>query len=160
MKKKIFKHIDMPFILIVCFLLLAMYLTIATSAKYTSSDGQTSSARVAVWQLFSQGSTDTLNMVSGGSSQDYNLTVRSTSDVSSIYSIEFTNVPNDITVSIDGGAAISPTSGKVTFSNVGVFNIESGIIEREHVITFNAPLSANVVSNNQVGVNIKFEQKD
>ena len=156
-KKRV--KIGLPILLLVCFCLLSIYIATNTTAKYTSTESGTDSGRVAIWNTSSDLGSNSINLICGDSAQSCTITVTNTSEVSNTYSLILSNVPNDITVSIDGGSEQSPSNEQVTFNNAGSFIIGSGITSRNHTITFNAPLESNENTNN-VSVNVIFTQID
>ena len=124
-------------------------LSIITLSKYTSTSAGNGSMKIAKWDVTlntSDNTSDNINIISGNNTVSYTLKVKSLSEVKVGYTIKISNVPNDILVKLDNGSNTSPTSGVVTFSNVGVINANATTREVTHTLTFSAPLSANVIS--------------
>lgn len=132
-------------------------------AKYTSSFNGNSQSSIAKWNVTydtSDNASDTLNLVSGNITRDYIIKITSTSEVSARYSIVLSNVPNEMEVKIDNGTFQTPVNNQIVFNNIGEFSGNNINTTYTHTITFNAPLESNISSTTNVGINIKFEQKD
>ena len=75
------------------------------------------------------------------------------------YTIIISNIPNDINVCLDNVNEKSPTENRVVFSNVGSFILGDGIEEKEHKLSFSAPIDSNA-NNNQINIQVVFTQID
>ena len=60
-------------------------------------------------------------------------------------------------ISLDGGTPVSPSSGTVTFSNVGTLNYNASNKSATHTLTFSAPLGASEIAGS-INLNVVFEQ--
>ena len=160
--KGVFKYAGFAVFLLICLILITIYHTNDTMSKYSSMISGDSSARTAKWDVSIEPVTasNVINMVTGSASQDYTIKVKSRSEVSSSYSIIVSNVPNDVRVSIDDGTEQTPSNNTVTFSNVGTINVGDSSNEKQHKLTFRAPLASNAVTNNQVSIQVSFTQID
>ncbi len=159
--KKIIKNSDFALFLLVCLSIITLTHSLAASAKFQSTSNSTTGAKVAKWSVSIEPVTasNVLNIVTGSTAQDYIVKVKSLSEVSSAYSLIVSNVPNDVTVSLDDGTAQTPVNNTVTFSNAGSFSVGGGSNERQHKLTFNAPLNASA-TNVVVNIQANFTQKD
>jgi len=160
MNKEKISRLGLPILLIACFTLLSGYIATGALAKYASSANNSSSATVAAWSTGVNSAINGVNMVSGSGAQNCTITVTSESEVSSAYSLVLSNIPNGVTVALDGGTAQTPSSGNLTFSNVNSFSASSGTTSRNHTLTFNTALSTAATSLSNVAINVIFTQID
>ena len=151
-----------------CIIVVTLMLVFSSSsylAKYASSVGGSSSASVAVWNVSpdtTANASDNLSLVSGNTTASYVIKVRSTSDVSSVYSIVLSNVPTGLEVTLDGGAVHNPVNNTITFDSSNCsncfFNLGSGVTEHTHTLVFNDPLSTSNSGNNAVTIDVIINQ--
>ena len=72
--------------------------------------------------------------------------------------IKLTNVPQDVSVSIDGNTPITPNNGNIIFPNEYSFDASSSELTRSHVLVFNTTIETNAVTNNEIGIHVNFVQ--
>ena len=152
-KSKIFLTI-ISIVLLVTVIILTYY----SYARYTSA--ATGSAKIygATWSVSSTSNDSSLSLVAGTTTATYTLTVNNASEVIVKYSIKLSNLPNDIEVKLDNGSYITPVNNEITFSNVGELGY-SGTTTRNHTLTINSTQSTNEISNQNIGIDVIFEQK-
>ena len=115
---------------------------------------------VAKWNVAISGADESVDLVAGGSSHVYALTVMNNSDIASDYKIELSNIPNGVWVGLDEGTLQEPDAeGKVLFTETG------GVLDtvekvRHHSLRFSANAEAEAVMNSDVAVNVRFEQEE
>lgn len=159
MKKFKFRKSTIIFLILIAVIFSSTYFL----AKYTSSLNGSDSASVAKWNVsYNTNSTsgDVLNLVSGNVTSSYTINVTSTSEVSANYSIILSNVPSEMEVKLDNGTYRTPTNNKIEFTNAGSFVGTDINRTFTHVLTFNAPLDADIASTSTIGININFDQID
>lgn len=144
--------------------LVVLIVTIFSSyflAKYVSTIVGSDSANVAKWSVDATPDVSTLNLVSGNTAGVYTLTITSTSEVSTSYSVILDDVPSGMEVKIDNGSyQTADSSGDIIFNNVGSFAIGDATNTHIHSITFNSPLESNMPSINEVDIDVRFTQED
>lgn len=133
-------------------------LIINTLSKYDNSVNKTETIDVARWSVSAVLPNDTLNIVAGNGAQNYNLSVTSTSEVANTYSVIISNLPSDVSVSIDGGNYVSPINNVVEFTNAGSFQANDNQTTKNHILSFQSNLSAAEVINRQVDIDVIFSQ--
>ena len=74
-----------------------------TFASYRSNIITSGETDVAKWELLVDGDRNSIDLVPGGSSVSYILSVTSKSEVSSTYSIIIDNLPNGVQIALDEG---------------------------------------------------------
>ena len=149
-------------------LFLLMYLVVFTSvlsiitlSKYTGNSVGSGTMQIAKWDVTlntSNNSSDNINLISGNNEISYTVKVKSLSDVKVGYTIKVSNIPNDIRVKLDTGTYQTPSSGIVTFSNVGVINADATNREVSHTLTFTAPIGSATVSSKSIDIDVIFVQ--
>ncbi len=162
-KKSVFKYSDFAIFLLLCLIVFTLSQAFNTTSKYKSEANASSSAKVAKWDVSITPVTQTnsFNMVAGNTAPiEYTVRVNSNSEVSSIYSIVVSNIPNNVKVSLDGGLEQIPTNNTVTFQNAGMLNVGSTNTYNDHRLVFDAPIEASAVSNNSINIQVEFIQKD
>lgn len=109
---------------------------------------------VAKWELLLNGDDQSINLTPGGSSVNYVLRLTSNSNISGSYSIEISNLPNTVRVSVDDGEYIEPVNGIVLFENAGSFNASSSSVVNNHTLSFKAISGASSVSNRELDIDV------
>lgn len=146
MKKKV-----LVIIVLIVFVSIISY----TFAMYRGKNSGTATIRGASWSVSTSGD-NSLNLTAG-STANYTLTVTNNSEVDVVYDIELTNLPSGIKVKLDSGSYIAESNNKITISNAGT--LLYGDSPKNHILTFTTDLESGVVSNQSVGINVKFKQK-
>ena len=89
----------------------------------------------------------------------YNLTVTSTSEVDVVYTIIISNLPTGVEVALDNGTYQPSSNGTVRISNAQtVINYNDAVKTKNHTLTFRATSSAQVVSDQEIDVDVEFKQ--
>ena len=153
MKKKI--QLSLAFIVVV-FAIMA-----TTFAIFRGSGSGTGSVRTATWSISrSQSSSgDSLEVIPELSTDVYNLTVTSASEVDVVYTVIISNLPTGVEVSLDNGTYQPSSNGTVRISNAQtVINYNDAVKTKNHTLTFRATSSAQVVSDQEIDVDVEFKQ--
>ena len=131
-----------------------------TYSRYNDSKGANGKIGIALWDVSIDTtiSSDTMNVVSGNGTQSYSFKVESQSEVATQYTIEISNIPNDIEVSLDGGSYQTPYNNKVVFANAGSFAVNQANAENTHTLTIRAPIDTSSASVSQASIQVKFSQ--
>lgn len=144
---------------LICFLLFGsvLYITYSSYAKYQSSSDISGEPIAASWDVSIDSNTNSLNAIAGNGTVSYTLNVYNDSDVEVGYSIQISNIPNDIQVKLDNGNYVSPVNNIITFSNAGELDYDENT-SRSHTITFQTTLSTSSISNNSLDFSVNFSQ--
>ena len=159
--KKTYRYSGFAIFLLLCLALFTIAQINDAKSKYKSNAGGDSNATIAEWVVALNPVTEgtDFNLITGNTDVDYTIKVKSTSQVSCRYTIIISNIPNDINVCLDNVNEKSPTGNRVVFSNVGSFILGDGIEEKEHKLSFSAPIDSNA-NNNQINIQVVFTQID
>lgn len=147
--------------LLIYLIMATSVLSIVTLSKYTSISSGNGSMQIAKWDVTintSSNTSDNINLISGNNEISYTVKVKSLSDVKVGYTINVSNIPNDIQVKLDTGSYITPSGGKVSFSNAGIINADASTKEKTHTIYFTAPLGSATVNNKSISIDVVFVQ--
>lgn len=155
MKKKILK-----ILLLMIVLLLASY-TIKTFAIFRKFGSGTGSFNAATWNVSRSQSQsgDSIDISPGSTTDDYILTVQSSSEVDVVYSIIISNLPSGVEVDLDNsGNYRTPSSGTITINQAGTINYNDSVKTKTHTLTFRATSGASTVSNQSINIDVQFKQ--
>lgn len=136
-------------------------LSMITLSKYTSTSSGNGNIQIAKWDVTintSSNTSDTINLISGNNEISYKVKVKSLSEVKVGYSINVSNMPNDVQVKLDNGTYKTPSGGKVTFNNAGVINANASTKEVSHILYFTAPLGSATVNTKSIDIDVVFTQ--
>lgn len=150
-------------LLIIYFVFLTFSFSIYTLAKYAGVVSKRATVEVALWDVSLDTTvtpSDDLDIVSGTTTQIYKLKVKSNSEVATTYDIKLKNLPSGVQVKVDNGNFINATGNQITFTNVGEFDASSANREREHTLTFKAPLGTSEISDHEINLEVVFTQKE
>lgn len=150
MKKKI--------IIALCLLIMSFAIITGTYALYKSSGLGSANMTAATWNVSLLGDNDDIELTSGSTEQEYLLTVKNESDVSVSYIIKITNLPDDVKVKLDTGTYIKETNNEVIFDDDKELLI-TGTTQRNHTLTFTAPLDTEEINNQKIKIDVEFKQK-
>lgn len=165
-EKKEKKNSRNKMVVLVYFLLIStVLLTTFSLAKYKSTYSTEKTARVAKWEVHvdtSNNDTDTFETVIGNDNVNYILEITSLSEVETSYSIEISNVPDNVEIKLDDGSYILPTNNEVTFNNVGFINADAQLEDRTitHILNFNVPIDTDTIDEQEININVFFNQND
>ena len=155
MKKTIIKR----FILIISILLI-LY-AIRTFALYRNASQGSGSIAAATWSVTRSQSQsgDSIDVIPGGITDTYTLTVQSNSEVDVEYKIVINNLPSGIEVDLDNTGYLTPTSGTLTIQNANtIINYNDVSKTKNHTLTFRAISGASFVSNQEIDIDVEFKQ--
>lgn len=146
-------------IIIICSFVLSctFFITYFTYAIYKSSSSNSSANIIATWDVSATSNDSDINLIVGAETDTYTLTIDNDSDVEVKYSIQLSSLPNDIQVKLDNGSYVTPVNNEVTFTNVGQLDY-TNTTTRSHTLTFSTTSSTNELSNQNIGINVIFEQ--
>lgn len=156
----------------ICFGLLMLVATAAIAAvgvfvvaKMVGTVGLASGdMQVAKWDVRVAGASEAVNMVAGGATQSYAVTVTNNSDVSSTYAIKVSNIPAGVKVGLSDGSLQEPSGGVVIFTNTGgALGFEAPNNSRQHTLVLQADLddaAASPEGGEQVDVDVLFVQEE
>ena len=160
--KKTKRRLKKKFIvfLFIYFILLTSYSAFNTLSKYASQVNTSDQASVARFSVNATGNNSNISMIAGngGSSLTYTVTITSTSEVATDYSIILTNVPTGVKVKLDNGSYMSETNNEISFNNVGTFVPNDSNSTRTHTLTFMAEIGTATQSNSSIGLDVVFTQ--
>ncbi len=139
-------------------LLLGALFISGSYALFKSSGSGQANISAATWSVSLIGNDDDIDLTSGSTEQGYIVTVKNESEVSVTYSIKVTNLPDDVAVKLDTGQYKSEEDNEVIFEDVGELLI-NGTKQRNHTLTFTAPIDAGEVSNHKIKIDVEFKQK-
>ena len=144
---------------LVYFVFLTAYLSVSTLSKYVGSVEGDGTVQIAKWDVSARSdSNDVMNIISGGTTESYNIIVKSTSDVGCTYSVVVTNIPNNVTLSLDGLNPDTHVGDEAIFNNVGRFDAGSNGTEVTHVLNVSANINATQVTENEISIDVTFVQ--
>lgn len=150
MKKKI--------VIALCLLAILLVMISGTYALYKSSGSGNASMVAATWSVSLVGDDDDIELTSGSTEQEYLLTVKNDSEVSVSYIIKITNLPDGVKVKLDTGSYREESNNEIIFDDDRELLI-NGITQRNHTLTFTAPLDSVEVSNQKIKIDVIFKQK-
>lgn len=102
---------------------------------------------------------DSIEITPGVATDTYNLTVQSNSEVDVTYNIIINNLPSGVEVDLDNsGNYRTPSSGTITISPAGTIYYNDTVKTKNHTLTFRATSGTELVSNQEIDINVKFEQ--
>ena len=133
---------------IVIFVFLLLILGIHTSlALFKRSANVSTPLTAASWNVsVSSNSSSIMQLIPDSGSISYNITVTSSSEVDTDYSIIVSNIPSGVQVKLDAGN-FEPYSSTVTFPNVGTILYGAQPNSVAHTLTFRANAGAAFVNN-------------
>ena len=148
------------FIIIFFVVFFSCFLVNKTFSSYRSNIIGSGETDIAKWELLINGDDNSINLVPGGSAVDYILRVTSKSNVSSNYSIELSDLPSDVKVSLDNGSYETPSNGVIEFSDCGSFTSSVTSVINDHTLSFKAISGASNVSNRELDIDVVAVQDD
>ena len=130
-------------------------------SRYNINQSGNASIGIAKWDVSvnNVSPNNFLNIVSGDTPQSYKIKVKSQSEVSTTYTIILSDVPSELEVSLDGREYKKPNANnKITYSDIGSFDINDDTTECEHTLSFKAPIDSDIPNINEISIDIKFSQ--
>ena len=148
------------------FILLLIMLTIVFCAvqtfailrKSASSSGSLDAATWSVTRSVSS-SSDSIDITKGSTTDNYLLTVQSSSEVDVTYSIIINNLPTGVEVDLDNsGNYRTPSNGMLIISPAGTINYNDSVKTKNHTLTFRATNAATPVTDQEINIDVEFKQ--
>ena len=155
MKKKIINSL-----LLITILLIISY-SVNTFALFRKTGSGTGTLNTATWSVTRSQSQsgDSIDLTAGTTTDDYILTVQSSSEVDVVYSIIISNLPSGVEVDLDNsGTYLTPTSGTITINNAGTIDYNDSVKTKTHTLTFRATSGATTVSDQSINIDVQFKQ--
>ena len=147
--------------LIVVIVLVSVFCTVRTFAilrNRTNSSGSLDTASWSVTRNYSQ-TGDSLEIYPGGATDSYTLTVSSASEVDVLYKILISNLPVGVEVDLDNTGYQTPTAGSLSIENANtVINYNDSEKTKTHILTFRATSGAQLVTDQEININVEFRQ--
>lgn len=145
--------------ILVYFVFLTAYLSVSTLSKYVGTAEGEGTVQIAKWEVFARtNSENVMNIISGNTTDSYNIIVKSTSDVGCSYSVVVTNIPDNVTLKLDGHNPDTHVGDEAIFNNVGSFVAGSNGTEVTHVLLVSANINAVPVTENEIDIDVTFIQ--
>ena len=132
-------------------------ITYYSYARYRNMSSSNSSNIIANWEVSATSNNNSVDVVAGSLTDTYELTVNNESDVEVKYSIQLSNLPNDIQVKLDDGEYQTPVDNNITFTNAGQLDYNE-TTSRNHILTFSSSINTNEVVNQNIEIGVVFEQ--
>lgn len=159
MKKQIHIKNKYKSFLVLYFLCFSLFFTAETFSKFLSIINVSGSLEVAVWDVaLANPDAEDVSLIAGNTTQDFLLTVTSTSEIASNYSIVITNVPAGVSVKIDNGSEFTPENNVIIIPNVGSFEANDANSQHQHTITVIASIDTGVLDKEQLSLYLTFTQ--
>lgn len=145
--------------ILVYFVFLTAYLSVSTLSKYVGTAEGEGTVQIAKWSVSTRtNSENVMNIISGNTTDSYNIIVKSTSDVGCIYSVVVTNIPENVTLKLDGHNPDTHVGDEAIFNNVGSFEAGSNGTEVTHILLVSANINAVPVTENEIDIDVTFIQ--
>lgn len=147
--------------LLIYFIIFTSCFSIITLSKYVGTSKGDGNTPIAKWEVSvdtSDNASDTLNIIIGKDTKSYKLKIISTSETKAMYSIELSDLPKGLEVSLDDGAFQTVIDNKIVFENVGYINANAVENTVEHTLNFKAPINSELLEENQININVLFKQ--
>lgn len=148
-------------LIVLFFIIFFGFCTVHTFALYRNSKASSGSMVAATWNVSRSQSQsgDSIDIVVGGDTDTYTLTVQSNSEVDVEYKIIISNLPAGIEVDLDGGGYLTPSNGNLTIQNANtVINYNDDSKTKTHVLTFRAVSGTAEVLNQEIDIDVEFSQ--
>ena len=158
MKKKIIIIILLPILM-----LLTLY-ALQTFGLLRNNGSATGSLPAAQWSVSrsQSASTDSIELIPNTSTDTYNLTVTSSSEVDVKYTVIVSNLPAGVEVQLDDGTFQTPSNGTIRLTKsggvTGTINYNDDPKTKNHTLTFRAASSAQAISEQEIDIDVEFKQ--
>lgn len=142
-------------------LVLSAMLLPTTYSRYITTESSNAVSSLAKWDVrYIEGGSNSVNLIAlNNSSANYLFSIRSLSEVACDYSITISNVPNNVSLTVDGKSTVyTPVSGTITVPNIGSFEIDSLNDTNNHTLTFSTN-SSTVALNTNLNLNVQILQR-
>ena len=147
--------------LIIVIVLILSFGVLGTFALYRNSAGGSGNLATAEWNVTrnQSASGDSLVLVPELVTDDYTLTVTSTSEVDIKYKVLISNLPTGVEVALDDGAYLTPTSGSLTITNNNLrINYNDSNKTKTHTLHLRATAGTTPVANQSINIDVEFSQ--
>lgn len=148
-------------LIVLFFIIFFGFCTLHTFALYRNSKSSSGSIETATWSVTRSQSQsgDSIDVVVGGDTDTYSLTVQSNSEVDVKYKIIISNLPTGIEVDLDNTGYLTPSNGSLTIQNNNtVINYNDVSKTKTHTLTFRAVSGASLVTNQEIDIDVEFSQ--
>ena len=158
MRKKIIVILLLPVLILVTFC------AMKTFGLLRSSGSATGSLITAEWSVSrnQSESTDSIEVIPEMSTDTYNLTVTSSSEVDVKYTVIVSNLTVGVEVQLDDGTFQTPSNGTIRLTKnggvTGTINYNDDPKTKNHTLTFRAISSAQTVSDREIDIDVEFKQ--
>ena len=85
--------------------------------------------------------------------------ITSLSEVDIIYTIVLNDVPQGVSVALDGGEFTAPTNNKIIFNEIGTIRYSDNNKTKSHILTFKAAQGTTYVANSEIDINVIARQR-
>ena len=137
------------------------HFSMITLSKYIGKSTGEGNSHIAKWEVSldtTDNESDTLSIIAGDTTPSYTLKLTSTSETKTIYSIVLSNLPNGLEAKLDEGVYQESVNNTITFSDIGYINASTEPITTTHTLTFNFSADANIVGENEINIDVIFNQ--
>ena len=143
-------------------LILLLFCTMYTFALYRNTRNGIGTIKSATWSVTRSQSQsgDSINVIPGGSTDTYELTVESNSEVDVKYKIIISNLPSGVEVDLDNTGFLTPTvNGDLVIENANtIINYNDVSKTKVHTLTFRAVSGTEEVLNQEIDIDVEFSQ--
>ena len=135
------------------------FFSVYSFAMYRASTQAEGSLDAATWSVSrnQSASTDSIEVMPELMTDTYTLTVTNNSEVDVIYSIIINNVPAGVEVTLDN-VVYRPTANTITIPDAGTINYNDQDKTVTRTLLFSATSSAQVVTDQEIDINVEFRQ--
>ncbi len=148
-------------LLILFIILISVFCAVQTFAIFRKSASGTGSIDTATWSVTRSVSSagDSIDITPGTTTDNYLLTVQSSSEVDVVYSIIISNLPSEVEVDLDNsGNYRTSSNGTIIISPAGTINYNDAVKVKNHTLTFRATSSALPISDQEIDIDVEFKQ--
>ena len=136
--------------------------SVHTFALFKSSTNTNGLIKTSTWSVernYSQIG-DSIDIYPGGATDSYTLTVQSNSEVDVLYKIIISNLPSGVEVDIDNTGYLTPAAnGSLTIENNNTtIKYSDSVKTKTHILTFRATDEAQIVTNQEIHIDVEFRQ--
>lgn len=156
MKKKII-------LIVILFFVVSFFVINGTLALYRKAINPNGTIAFAKWDvsLNQNDENNHISVVPGDetSTASYTINITSLSEVDIIYTIVLNDVPQGVSVALDGGEFTAPTNNKIIFNEIGTIRYSDNNKTKSHILTFKAAQGTTYVANSEIDVNVIARQR-
>ena len=151
-------------VLLIPVLILMTFYALKTFGLLRSSGSATGSLLTAEWSVSrsQSASTDSIELIPNTTTDTYDLTVTSSSEVDVKYTVIVSNLPAGVEVQLDDGTCQVPSNGTIRLTKsggvTGIINYNDDPKTKTHTLTFRATSSAQAISDQEIDIDVEFKQ--